>query len=126
MLAERLPRPADLLLLASLALLTTTLFATPLRWLVVEWQQNDYYAHGPFVPLTCLVLGYLALLRERSSAPTPADALPPATPLPLGEGRVRASRWGQGTAFLALAATGLTLRALAAVLGSDFLGSVAL
>ena len=113
MRADRLPRPADSLLLGSLALLAATLFAGPIRWLVVEWQQNDYYAHGPFVPLTCLVLGYLAILRERSSrhdapvaSPLPpgkgqgegvahpvfADAIPPATPLPLGEGRVRV-RW---------------------------------
>src|SRR5438105_6468826 len=99
MLVHRLPRPADLLLLASLALLAATLFAAPIRWLIVEWQQNDYYAHGPFVPLTCLVLGYLALLRQRADA-TFASPLPlGAASRPEGQGRVRASRMGAGAAW---------------------------
>jgi exosortase len=104
MLADRLPRPADLLLVTSLVLLGATLFAVPIRWLVVEWQQNDYYAHGPFVPLTCLVLGGLALGRG-----LPAD----------DRGRA-ASGW------LLLTVGGLALRAVAAALGSDFLGATAL
>jgi exosortase len=157
MLAERLPRPADLLLLASLALLTTTLFAAPLRWLVVEWQQNDYYAHGPFVPLTCLVLGYLALVKLSTAKDSdqdpgaPSESLPPLgegqdegrsaaraprpssiphpSPLPEGEGTRPGprSKIGQGGAgWLTLALAGLLVRAASAVIGSDFLGSVAL
>jgi exosortase len=123
MLARPLARPADLLLLGSLALLAATLFANPIRWLVVEWQQNDYYAHGPFVPVTCLVLGYLALAKEsggRADVATPRDAGQPGSRLEAARG------WAAGRAWLLLAAAGLGLRAVAAALGSDFVAAVAL
>lgn len=51
---SRLNRIISIILIATLLLV---LFYPVLRWLVAEWLGNDYYSHGPLVPL---VSGFFA------------------------------------------------------------------
>lgn len=48
-------------LLLALALL---LFAPLFRWLAVEWWSNDYYSHGPLIPLVSGFFGWRILARQ--------------------------------------------------------------
>ena len=41
-----------------IGLLLLALFYPALRWLVGEWLGNDYYSHGPLVPLISIFLAW--------------------------------------------------------------------
>jgi exosortase len=90
------------LMAAWLAGLVGLVFAAPILWLVREWGDNPYYEHGPLVPLISLGLAGVALHQ-------------------LGPRTGRASRAG-----LAMLVVGLALRLVGAVVGSEFLGALAL
>jgi exosortase len=97
---------ADLLLVGALALLAGALFATPVEWLIGEWQSNDYYLHGPMVPAASAMLGWLAWMGRRE-----------------GERRGGEGRWS-GALWLGLVVLGIGLRLAGGALGSPFLGAV--
>ncbi|MBI3941774.1 MAG: exosortase/archaeosortase family protein [Chloroflexi bacterium] len=83
-------------------ILVILVFAGPILWLVKEWQDNQYYEHGPFVPLVSIALVILTLPR----------LVPPV---------------GQTTrAGPILFIVGLSLRFVSLVTGSEFLGALAL
>jgi len=59
-----------------ITLIPLGLLAYPtVRWLVSQWLTNEYYSHGPLVPLVSAYLGWRAL-RQRSTAPTTASTTP--------------------------------------------------
>ncbi len=61
-------RLGRLLSVIFVAALLSALFYPTLRWLVAEWLGNDYYSHGPLVPL---ISGFFAW---RLSAKRPGEA----------------------------------------------------
>jgi len=49
---------------ALIGVLALALFYPALRWLVSEWLGNDYYSHGPLVPLISAVLAWRLWVRR--------------------------------------------------------------
>jgi exosortase len=52
---------------ALIGVLTLALFYPALRWLVSEWLGNDYYSHGPLVPLISAVLAWRLWVKRPAS-----------------------------------------------------------
>ena len=50
----------DYILYALTILFGTVLFMPVVRWLLLEWMSNDYYSHGPLVPLVSLFFAWRA------------------------------------------------------------------
>ncbi|MFZ5916942.1 MAG: exosortase/archaeosortase family protein [Chloroflexota bacterium] len=59
-----------------ITLIPLGLLAYPtVRWLVSQWLTNEYYSHGPLVPLVSAYLGW-RVLRQRSTAPITGNPTP--------------------------------------------------
>ena len=75
--SARRRRFASAALIGALAL---ALFYPVLRWLVSEWLGNDYYSHGPLVPLISAVLAWGLWVKwpagERRLGSAPAGLIP--------------------------------------------------
>ena len=56
-----------------IGLLSLALFYPVLRWLVSEWLGNDYYSHGPLVPLISAVLAWRLWVKRTPPQPPPAS-----------------------------------------------------
>jgi len=52
------------LLPALMFVLAAVLFAPVMRWLGSQWLSNDYYSHGPLIPLVAGFFGWRALARQ--------------------------------------------------------------
>lgn len=108
-----------------IGLLALALFFPALRWLVGEWLGNDYYSHGPLVPVISAVIAWRLWVRwpagERRLGMAPAGLIP----LGLGLAAYLYALWQRAYFIAALAVIGLVAALIWYLLGAAALRRLA-